>query len=192
MKIAFIEDDRDSSLIFSRQFIADGDQCDVYGDAESALVKIGVGTYDVLIVDIRLPGMNGVQFLARLREKEIHTPAILITAFSHKGMAKEALNASANYLLEKPFRYSALKEVVRNMILRPSSLQHLIDRGLQKLSLTPREEDAARLLLKGLSNAEIGRVASLSEKTVKQYITQIFEKAGVKSRAEFFSHIFPV
>jgi DNA-binding CsgD family transcriptional regulator len=58
--------------------------------------------------------------------------------------------------------------------------------------LTEREDAVARLLLKGLSNAEIARVAAISEKTVKQHIGQIFSKAGVASRSEFFASIFPL
>jgi DNA-binding NarL/FixJ family response regulator len=63
---------------------------------------------------------------------------------------------------------------------------------LANLKLPKREEEIARFVLKGLSNKEIAQVAKISEQTVKQYVTQIFEKAQIKSRAEFFSYIFPI
>jgi DNA-binding NarL/FixJ family response regulator len=192
VKIAYIEDDKDALEIFAKRFKIDSIHCDTYVSAEEALPHILAGTYDVLVLDIRLPGMSGVELLLKLRERQVHTPCILITAFSSLELAKEALNASASYLLEKPFSYKALKHVVEKNADVPTSIQYCVDRGLVKLALTGREEETARLMLKGLSNAEIARAALISEKTVKQYVTQIFEKAGVESRAEFFSTIFPV
>lgn len=191
MKAAFVENDADALLIFSKKMRLDGIECSAFPSAEDAEKAITPGSHDVLILDIRLPGASGVELLEKLRKKGVYTPAILMTAFSSKQYAIQALNANANYLLEKPFTYDALKRVMAQVVERPSSIQYLIDRGLEKLDLTERESETARLLLKGLSNAEIARIASLSEKTVKQYLTQIFQKAGVASRGEFFSHIFP-
>lgn len=192
MKIAYIEDDRDARTIFARKLSTEGMACDVFDDAESALPQVRPGAYDLLVIDIRLPGLSGVQLLQRLRQQDVHTPAILITAFNSLEQTREALNASANYLLEKPFSYEVLHSIIRKVAGAPGSLQHCVDRGLAQLSLTAREEEVARYLLKGLSNAEIAQVTSLSEKTVKQYVTQVFQKAGVSSRSEFFSFIFPV
>jgi DNA-binding NarL/FixJ family response regulator len=192
MKLAYVEDDKDSSTIFAGKFKADGIACDIYRDAESAQAKINPGSYDILILDIRLPHASGIELLQRLRQKQVHTPCVLITAFNSLEYAREAFGSSANYLLEKPFSYKTLRRVMNKVLEGPGTLQNCVDRGLAKLSLTEREDDVARYLLKGLSNAEIARVISISEKTVKQYLTQIFEKADVSGRAEFFSYIFPV
>ncbi len=75
------------------------------------------------------------------------------------------------------------------VVLRGHAHRHL-QRIQTIVVLSAREE--ARLLLKGLSNAELARTAGISEKTIKQYVTQVFQKANVTSRAEFFSVIFPV
>ncbi len=192
MKIAYVEDDKDSSAIFAAKFKNDGIACDIFPDAERALSKISAGSYDILILDIRLPGLSGTELLRRLREKQVHTPCVLITAFNSLDYAREAFGSSANYLLEKPFTYKILRQVMDRVLEGPGTLQNCVDRGLAKLGLTEREDEVARYLLKGLSNAEIARVISISEKTVKQYLTQIFEKADVSGRAEFFSYIFPV
>lgn len=192
MKAAYIEDDKDARNIFAGKLKADGILCDVFNDAESARLKIQPGAYDILIIDIRLPRLSGTKFLQELRERQIHTPCILITAFNSLRYAREAFETSANYLLEKPFTYKALREVIHKVFESPGTLQHCVDRGLAKLQLTIREEEITRYLLKGLSNAEIAKILSISEKTVKQFITQIFEKAVVSSRSEFFSYIFPV
>ena len=192
MKLAYVEDDEDLRTIFTDRFAQAKYDCDVFGNAEALLKKISPGLYDLLILDIRLPGISGVSLLKKLRNQGIFTPAILITAFNNLEYAKEALNASANYLLEKPFSFDTIKRLAEKIIAAPHSIQDCVDRGLANLKLAKREEEIAKLLLKGLSNKEIANVAKISEQTVKQYITQIFGKAGVKSRSEFFSYIFPV
>ena len=192
MKLAYIEDDLDARDIFIRKLRKEKTECDVFDDAEAFLETATPGGYDLLLIDIQLPGQNGIALLKRLRDSGIFTPAIMITAFNSLEYAREALNSSANYLLEKPFSFATLTRLIQKVLASPRSLQDCVDRGLASLLMTKREQEVARLLLKGLSNKEIADIKELSEKTVKQYITQIFQKADVKSRGEFFSWIFPV
>ena len=192
MKLAYIEDDLDARTIFARKLSEEGFPCEVFGSAEEFLKVVGPGSYDVLIVDLRLPGRNGVELLKELRARNVFTPAILITAFNSLNYAHQALNASASFLLEKPFSFSSLIRVIRKIVASPQSLQACFDRGLAVLQLTGREDEVARLVLKGFSNKEVASTLSIAEKTVKQYITQIFQKARVASRTEFFSSIFPI
>ena len=192
MKLAYIEDDADALTIFAKKLTQEGFVCEVFGSAEEFLKVSGPGSHDLLVVDIRLPGRDGVELLEELRARNIFTPAILITAYNSLDYAHRALNASASYLLEKPFSFTSLARVIRKVLASPQSLQSCADRGLAVLQLTGREHDVARLMLMGLSNKEIAKTLSLSDKTVKPYITQIFYKARVGSRAEFFSSIFPI
>ncbi len=192
MRIAYVEDDVDACTIFSRKLQNDRISCDIYSSAEEALQHIQAGSHDALIIDIHLPKQSGIQLLQELRGREIHTPCVLITAFNSLEYSREALNSNANYLLEKPFSYRSLKEVIEKIVTTPTSLQHCVDRGLTQLKLTSREEGIARYILKGLSSSEISKILAISEKTVKHHITEIFQKAQVSSRAEFFSYIFPV
>lgn len=192
MKLAYVEDSEDLRMLFTDRFTQAGDACDAFRSAEELLPVARPGAYDVLILDIKLPGMSGVQLLQELRRRGVFTPTILITAFNKLEYAREALNASANYLLEKPVSFGQLKRLAEEVAVAPKSLQDCVDRGLARLALAKREDDVARLVLKGLSNKEIADVAGITEWTVKQYIAQIFRKAHVNSRAEFFSYVFPV
>ncbi len=192
MRVAYVEDDVDARTIFSRKLQADQISCDTYSSSEEALKQIHPGSHDALVIDIRLPGKSGIQLLKELREQEIHIPCVLITAFNSLTYSREALNSNANYLLEKPFRYQSLRQIIEKIVTTPSSLQHCVDRGLAQLNLTARENEIAFYILKGLSSSEISRFLTISEKTVKHHITEIFEKARVSSRAEFFSYIFPI
>jgi len=182
MKLAYVEDDLDARTIFTRKLAREGLECEVFSAAEPLLQVAAPGGYDALIIDIRLPGRSGVELLKELRRRGVFTPAVIITAFSSLDHAREALNSGANYLLEKPFSFEALLRVIRKILASPQSLQECVDRGLAVLGLTGREAEVARLALKGLRNSEIGRMAQLSEKTVKQYVTQLFQKARVSSR----------
>lgn len=170
MKLAYIEDDVDARTIFARKLSEGGFPCETFGSAEEFLKVVTSGGYDLLIVDIRLPGRNGVELLKELRARDVFTPAILITAFNSLDYAHQALNASASYLLEKPFAFTSLIRVIRKVLTSPQSLQACVDRGLAVLQLTGRENEVARLALKGLSNKEIAGMMSIAEKTVQQYI----------------------
>jgi two-component system response regulator FixJ len=192
MKIAYVEDDADSVTVFSQKFRRDGYRCDVFRNAEDALPRILNENYDALVIDICLPGLSGVELLSKLRANQLFTPCVLITAFNSLPLAKQALNASANYLLEKPFAYKNLKQVIEKVTQDPSPLQLHAERQLKRFALTPREQEIGNLLLKGFSNPEIAGVLKLSEKTVKQYVGQIFQKSNANTRSEFFSLIFPV
>jgi DNA-binding NarL/FixJ family response regulator len=192
VKIAYVEDDIDARNIFSRKLAERGFECRLFDNSEALLEEIGPGSFDVLVVDILLGGISGIELLAKIRGRGIETPCILITAFNRLEYARDALNANANYLLEKPFDFNALLEAIRKVCAAGVSVQHCVNRGLAELALTPRETDIARLVLKGLSNLEIARNLHLSEKTVKQYLSQIYDKAQVGGRSEFFSSIFPV
>ena len=192
MNVAYVEDDRDARTIFSRKLTEKGFACDTFDSGEEFLRVATPGGYDLLLIDIRLPGCNGIKLLQGLRQRGIFTPAIIITAFNSLEYTREALNSGANYLLEKPFSSDSLLRILEKVVASPQALQDCVDRGLAALNLAKREGEIARLMLKGLSNKEIATISRISEKTVKQYITHIFDKANVTSRAEFFSYIFPI
>ena len=121
MKVAYIEDDVDARTIFANRLKADQIACDVYSSAEEALRFVTAGSHDILIIDIRLPGMGGIQLLQKLRQQQIFTPCILITAFNSLEYAHEAINSSANYLMEKPISYQTLKNIIAKVATAPTS-----------------------------------------------------------------------
>ncbi|AWP23721.1 hypothetical protein C4901_10610 [Acidiferrobacter sp. SPIII_3] len=118
-------------------------------------------------------------------------PVVVISAFADQTRVKEALNHGAAYLLEKPFSTSDLKRVLERLWQEPKGLIGARERALNQATLTNKECEVARLLLKGLSTQEMARLTGNSEKTLKQHISTIYEKCGVSSRTEFFHYIFP-
>ncbi|MEP7051663.1 MAG: helix-turn-helix transcriptional regulator [Pseudomonadota bacterium] len=72
-----------------------------------------------------------------------------------------------------------------------ANISHLVDRALSNLGLTAKEQAIARLLLKGLPTGEIARLENNSDKTIRQHLSQVYAKAKVASRSEFFHFVFP-
>ena len=135
--------------------------------------------------------MSGIDLIGALRKEEVRAPVVLVTAFADQQRLKAALNSGAAYLLEKPFTTEALRQVLEKVSTVDIDLARLVNRALSKARLTRKEEEVARLVLKGLTSNEIGTMMGNSEKTIKQHLTQVYAKLGVTGRAEFFHLVFP-
>ena len=135
--------------------------------------------------------MSGIDLIPALRKEDVRAPVVLVTAFADQQRVKDALNAGAAYLLEKPFTTEALRGVLDKVTSVDVDLGKLVNKALSKARLTRKEEEVARLVLKGLTSAEIGAMMGNSEKTIKQHLTQVYAKLGVAGRAEFFHLVFP-
>jgi DNA-binding NarL/FixJ family response regulator len=159
----------------------------------AALERLEQGPVDVAVIDLVLgdDDRGGLTVLRRIRERTPPSPCVLVTAFADVARLKDALNLGASYLLEKPFRAAELVRVVRALLPEQRDLGGLVARALARATLTPREEQIARLVLKGLPSAEIATVLGTSDKTVRQHLSKVYEKCGVSSRAEFFHYVFP-
>jgi DNA-binding NarL/FixJ family response regulator len=135
--------------------------------------------------------MSGIDLITALRREEVRAPVVLVTAFADTPRLKAALNAGASYLLEKPFTTEALRQILDKVTTVDVDLARLVNKALSRARLTRKEEEVARLVLKGLTSAEIGAMMGNSEKTIKQHLTQVYAKLGVAGRAEFFHLVFP-
>ena len=93
--------------------------------------------------------------------------------------------------LAHPSVESALRGVLDKVTSVDVDLAKLVNKALSRARLTRKEEEVARLVLKGLTSAEIGAMMGNSEKTIKQHLTQVYAKLGVAGRAEFFHLVFP-
>jgi DNA-binding NarL/FixJ family response regulator len=167
--------------------------CLAHPDAESALRDPQLRYVDAVVADLMLGEgrMTGVDLIRALHGQDVRAPVVIVTAFADKASMKDALNAGAAYLLEKPFSTDALRDVLARVTSIDVDLVRMVNRALAKRRLTPKEDAVARLVLRGLSSAEIAAITSNSEKTIKQHLTQIYFKFGVEGRAEFFHRVFP-
>ena len=141
-----------------------------------------------LIVDVRLPGISGLDLQAELSKADVCAPIILITGHGDVPMSVRAMKAGAVDFLTKPFRDQDLLDAVAAAIASDSKRRHSENmaatlRGLFR-SLTPREQQIMSFVTAGLMNKNIAIETGLSEITVKIYRGQVMKKMGARSLAD--------
>lgn len=193
-KLLLVEDEVDARKSLARALSREGFECVEASDVEGALTAVASNPDLVAaIVDIVLghDERGGVRLVPLLRQAIPGLPVIAITAFASVSNVKQLLNDGAEFLLEKPFRAPELVDALRRVLTEQANVSHWVDRALAPLGLTAKEMAVARLLLKGLPTVEIARLEGNSDKTIRQHVSQVYAKANVSSRSEFFHFVFP-
>jgi two-component system, NarL family, response regulator len=143
---------------------------------------------DVVLMDLRMPEMEGVEAVRRIREIDAHARVIVLTTYDADEDIARALQAGAKAYILKDIAADALVACIRAVLsgktyLAPSAAAKLAERVTQ-VQLTPRELAAMRLVASGRSNKEIATALEISERTVKSHLAHLFEKLQVTSRTE--------
>jgi len=143
---------------------------------------------DVSLVDLRMPGLDGVQVVEQVRRESADAVLIVLTTFDTDDDIDRALTAGAKAYLLKDVSPSELVSCVRTVHqggtwVSPAVASKLVAR-MTRVQLTLREMAVLRLVAGGKSNREIGETLSISEGTVKIHLTHLFEKLGATSRTE--------
>lgn len=150
---------------------------------------------DVLLMDIRMPLVNGIEALNLLQQAQLRVPVIMLTTFDDHQQVLEAMLAGARGYLLKDVALDVLLQAIRTVAAGGSLLQPaLTDRILQARngeashadteSLSPKELEVLRLLAAGFSNREIAAAVFKSEGTVKNQVSAILAKLGVRDRTK--------
>jgi len=191
--VLLVEDEADARTILARRLSAFGWNCLAHPSVEAALRDPQLRFVEAVVADVVLGEgrMSGIDLIPALRKEDVRAPVVLVTAFADQQRLKDALNAGAAYLLEKPFTTEALRGILDKVTSVDVDLGKLVNKALSRARLTRKEEEVARLVLKGLTSAEIGAMMGNSEKTIKQHLTQVYAKLSVAGRAEFFHLVFP-
>ncbi|MFO0667342.1 MAG: response regulator transcription factor [Polyangiaceae bacterium] len=166
---------------------------DTFVGAKRELDQLPLGLPDVAVFDLALPddAKGGIHLLEVVRERSWELPVVLVTAFADLENVKNALNLGASHLLEKPFRAAELLAVLSRVMAKPSRADGVM-RAFSRAGLTPREGEIALFALKGLPSPEIALVLSMSEKTVRQHLSRVYQKLGVCGRGELVNLLLPI
>ena len=161
-------------------------------DAERLLAALPTRPVDVIVSDIRMPGMGGIGLVSALRELGDATPVILLTTFDDSELLLRAVEAGAQGFLLKDASPEELRAAIERVaagetLLQPVSLGPVragwssTESALAQ-RLTEREQSILRLVAGGYSNKEIARVLHLSEGTVKNYMSDVLLKLDCRDR----------
>jgi FixJ family two-component response regulator len=141
-----------------------------------------------LVLDVRLPGLSGLDLQNRMAEADMEIPIIFITGHGDIPMTVQAMKAGAVEFLTKPFREQELLDAIQQALERDSQAreQRAEIEGLRRrfASLTPREREVMALMVAGLLNKQIAGELGASETTVKIHRHNVMEKMGAGSLAD--------
>lgn len=166
-------------------------------DGASAIERVPEMAPDVLLLDMRMPKKNGLDVLTELGESGKLPPTIILTTFDDDELVLSGIRAGARGYLLKDVALEELLEAVRSVaagktIVKPAVTQRLL-KGLGKIRndfssleqpdpLTERETEILRLMAGGYSNKEIANALSVAEGTVKNHVSNVLSKMGVRDR----------
>ena len=143
---------------------------------------------DVTLLDLRMPVMEGVEVVRRLRERDPQARVIVLTTYETHDEISRALKAGAKAYVMNDITADDLDTSNRDVLagksyLAPAAAAKLAE-GVTRVQLTPRELASLRLMADGKSNKEIANELGISDRTVKTHLGHLFEKLGVTSRTE--------
>ena len=182
-----VDDDeavRDSLAMLLRSV---GLQAVAFDSAQAFLEQIDIDQPGCLVLDIRMPGISGMELAQRLRERDCALPIIFITGHGDVPMAVEAMKLGALDFLQKPFRDQDLLDRIQQALVRNETDwvaardRECIRQRLE--ALTPREQQVLEQLLDGKSNKAIAADLELSQRTVEIHRARIMEKMQTRSLA---------
>lgn len=160
-------------------------------DGNEALEKIESSPPDVALLDLRMPGLSGIEVARRLSKSAVGTAVILYTAFGERALLTEAMDAGARGFVLKE---APLAEVVRAVELVASGRTYVdpvlagvlsSSAATEKMTnLTQRERDVLRLLADGMSNEEIGKALFISPETVRTHVRKAMAKLDADTRTQ--------
>jgi DNA-binding NarL/FixJ family response regulator len=165
------------------------------GDGSEVVALVQQYQPDLLLMDIRMPQVNGIEALHLLQQAGLHVPVLMLTTFDDHQQVLTAMLAGARGYLLKDVALDVLLQAIRTVAAGGSLLQPaLTDRILQARqsadvlpdteSLSPKELEVLRLLAAGFSNREIASAVFKSEGTVKNQVSAILAKLGVRDRTK--------
>ncbi len=175
---------------------------EVIGEAENgqqALIQIGQLKPDLVLMDIRMPVMDGVAATKAIAENYPQTKVLILTTFDDDEYVSQAMRLGAKGYLLKDTEPDELASAIRAIykghtqlgpglfekaIMSPPPATPSMEQYPELAQLTPREMDVLRLIASGANNREIAQALFLSENTVKNYVTNILSHLGLRDRTQ--------
>jgi DNA-binding NarL/FixJ family response regulator len=192
-RVVIIEDDQEIRESFSlivnssQRFAVVG----AYGNCEDAIASLNRDKPEIVLMDIELPGMNGIKGTQIIRDKSNSTEIIMVTVYEDSDLVFEALKAGASGYITKSANYtellSALEEIVRGGAPMSSRIARMVIDNYHinpNSPLTKRETTILQLISEGKTYTQISEELFISKETAKTHIKNIYSKLQVNSKSE--------
>lgn len=196
----FLVDDQTLVRQGVRSLLALADEVEVIGEAvdgREAVAQIPLARPDVVLMDMRMPVMSGLEALQALSASQQLPPTIILTTFDDDQLVMAGMKAGARGYLLKDVSLQQLVDAIKTVsaggsLVQPAVTQRLLS-GLEQMSngfvsldkpdpLTERETEILRLMAGGFSNKEIASSLNVAEGTIKNHVSSILSKLGVRDR----------
>jgi FixJ family two-component response regulator len=183
--VIIVDDDDSISQALSSLFRSVGLNVILFSSAADLLKSTLPDVPSCLVLDIRLPGLSGLELQSKLAENHIHIPIVIMTGHGDIPMSVQALKAGAVDFLTKPFRDQDMLDAAARAIEQDRKRRDE-DKTVAQMhrnyeTLTPRERDILELVTKGLMNKQIAAEIGLSEITVKIHRGHVMKKMAARS-----------
>ena len=186
--VLVVEDDESVRRALSNLFQSVGLEVQLFGSAPDMLKSKLPATASCLVLDVRLPGLSGLDFQTELAKANIHIPIIFMSGHGDIPMTVRAMKGGAVDFLTKPFRDQDMLDAVGAAIERDRKRREaertISDLRVRLETLTPREKEIFAFVSSGLMNKQIAAELGLAEITVKIHRGHITRKMGARSLAE--------
>jgi FixJ family two-component response regulator len=189
--IHIVDDDKSFRTAVGRLLEASGYRVVGYASGTEVLASLRLDEPGCILLDLQMPGLNGLELQQRLREEAPLLPIVFVSGHGSIEATVHAVKAGAEDFLEKPFSEETLLEAIKRAVLRceQQRAEHARLLAYKNLAATmsPRESEVLGLLIRGKRNKQIAYEIGTTERTVKAHRRSIMEKLGVRSFAELVS-----
>ncbi len=173
-----------------------GMRVESFDSADAFLRDHYPGRFGCLLLDVRMPGMSGLDLLEYMERERMMPPTIIITGHGDVPMAVRAMKAGAVDFIEKPFNDETLLDAIRHALAKEEERRvtsaQVAEYAERVEQLTPRELEVMKMVTDGCSNKEIANALGVSAKTIEAHRARVMEKMHARSLAELVRMVIAV
>ncbi len=194
--VFIVDDDQEVRQALALLMESVGLQVETFESGNDFLQQFDPNRPGCMILDVRMPGMSGLELQARLAAEAIHPPVIIITGHGDVPMAVRAVQAGAVDFIEKPFNDQALLDSVHRALdldaRKRGRASRLAEIRARLQTLTPREQEVMKMVVAGKRNKVIALELSVSQSTVEAHRARVMEKMEARSLSDLMRMVLAV
>ncbi len=188
VKVYIIDDDNDVRNALQLLMQSVGLEVEVFNSAQDYLQQFDINQCGCLIIDVRMPGMSGLDLQAQLAAEKYHPPIIIITGHGDVPMAVKAVKAGAVDFIEKPFNNQEMLDSVHRAIELDAKKRGIVSQKIEIEScyntLTPREKEVFIRVVSGMRNKNIAAELFVTQSTIEVHRARVMEKMNAKNLSD--------